>query len=91
MCERCDAVRYQAYLMMVLTFANQSTMSVMQTLAAIHSALKYEAIVEGKEADFNKLWNNLLRTEFEHINQLNPIEPAKFDNNYDFRDHIKHG
>lgn len=91
MCKRCDAVRYQAFMLLSLTFANQSTMTVMQTIAAIYAALKYEAVSCDKEAEFKSLWNDLAKTEFEHIAELNPMEPAKFDTNYDFRDHIKHG
>lgn len=89
MCERCDAIRMQASLIMSLTFSDQPVMNVMQTLASMYSILKHAAIQAGEEEMFSKVWDMMIDEEFKVIIFDNPIEPIKFDDKFDVRDHLK--
>jgi len=88
MCNHCDAIRFQAAMIMQLTFAGQTTGNVLQTIAAIHAALRRDAVEVGKEVEFAELWVDMMQKEFEYINEINPQEPSEFDPKFDFRKHI---
>lgn len=89
LCEHCEQIRLQAYILVSLTFQNQSIPDVMQTLAVIYSGMKYQYIEKGREQEFNDMWNDMTKLEFEQIALRNPMEPKKFDDGFDFRQHIK--
>lgn len=89
MCERCDAIRLQAALIMSFTFANQSSINVVQTMAAMYAMMRHAAASAGKEAKFNEIWGVMIDEEFKYLSLTNPIEPVKFDANFDVRDHMK--
>lgn len=89
MCERCEYIRYQASLITVLTLRGQSTMNVLQTIAVMHAMIRHSAIQADREDTFNKLWDEMKDCEFKQISLENPIEPAKFDDKFDVREHLK--
>ena len=86
MCEHCNAIRHHAALITQFSFAGMSGNDALHCLAAIYSAVKRDAIdYNMSEKEFDIIWNELTKMEMENINELNPIEPIKFDNKYDFR------
>ena len=89
MCERCEAIRYQAAFIMAISLGQQATVNVIQTVAVMHSILKHSAIQGGHENEFNKIWKMMTKNELEQVSLENPIEPLKFDDNYDVREHLK--
>lgn len=89
MCERCDAIRLQASLIMSFTFGNQPAINVIQTMASMYAMMRHAAIQSGKEDKFNEMWAVMTDEEFKVISFDNPIEPIKFDDKFDVRDHLK--
>ena len=89
MCEHCNAIRNHAALMTQFSFAGMSGNDALHCLAVIYAFAKRDAIDYNiTEEKFNEFWNELTKREMQNINALNPIEPAKFDETYDFRSEL---
>ena len=86
MCEQCNFIRQHAGLITQFSFGAMNTRDALHCIATMYALAKRDAIDHNvSEKDFDAIWNELTKFEMENINELNPIEPTKFDDKYDFR------
>lgn len=70
-------------------FAGWRLKDIANVIAIIHAFLKHNAMEYDEGKIFDDYWTELCKIELENVNELNPIEPKKFNNAFDFRAHMK--
>ena len=91
MCKHCDHIREVTNAVLGFTMMNWTMRDIAQAAAYIHARIRHNAKQSGdkEEKEFLLWFERIADVEFQELNHSNPIEPAKFDESYDYREHMK--
>lgn len=93
-CVHCKQIRAAAEIVLRVTLLDWELGDIAHLAAYYHARIRFQARMQNNEAyeqEFLDFFNNMCESELQQMHLVSPLEPKSFDEEYDFRAHMKNG